>query len=305
MGRLYSQAIMNLRNQTFTPEASGRSVFVRLRGLRFHLRRWGEPQQPLLLLGHGLLDNSATFAPLIAPLLEHCQVLGIDWRGMGHSQWPEDGYWFADYVADLDALIEHLAPSAPLWLLGHSMGGQIMSLYAGVRPERVAKLILLDSLLLPDMPDSVAPQRLQHWLQQLRQPREAKRYASYGELAIRIRRQHPRLSEAQALWIARCWAQEDGRGGVRLLADPRHSLNMPGVYHAAESMAIWQRVSARTLFIDAGESRMSGLLSHEERARRRACFAQRESHVLDGVGHMIHFEAPETAAALILPFLRQ
>lgn len=284
---------------------SGRSEFLRVRGLRLHLRRWGAADRPLLLLGHGLLDNSATFADLVEPLLVHCQVLAIDWRGMGHSQWPEDGYWFADYVGDLDAVIHHYAPQGPLWLMGHSMGGQVMSLYAGARPERVSKLILLDSLLLPDMASTLAPQRLRNWLQQLPQPRPAKHYASYADLAQRIRRQHPRLSEARALWVAQRWAAEDGRGGVRLLADPRHHLNMPGVYRIDESMAIWRQVQAHTLFIDAGDSLAAPWLDAAERARRRACFTHREEHVIPELGHMIHFEAPAQTAALILPFLRR
>ena len=42
---------------------------VLARGLRYHLRRWGDERLPMLFLGHGFLDVSATFEPLVAPLL--------------------------------------------------------------------------------------------------------------------------------------------------------------------------------------------------------------------------------------------
>ena len=83
---------------------TSRSEFLRVRGLRYHLRRWGDARLPLLFLGHGFLDVSATFEPLVAPLLDRWQVIAPDWRGFGHTEWPQEGYWFHDYVADLEAI---------------------------------------------------------------------------------------------------------------------------------------------------------------------------------------------------------
>ena len=128
-----------------------RSDFLRVRGLRYHLRRWGRPQLPMLFLGHGWLDVSATFEPLAQALSDRWQVVAPDWRGFGHSQWPQDGYWFPDYIADFEAIADHYSPAAPLTLVGHSMGAQIASLYAGLRPQRVQQLVCLDGLFLPDM----------------------------------------------------------------------------------------------------------------------------------------------------------
>ena len=153
---------------------ASRSEFVRIRGLRYHVRRWGDPGLPLLVLGHGFLDASATFADLVAPLLTTCQVVMPDWRGLGYTEWPADGYWFPDYVADLDAIVDHYAgPDAAIWLGGHSMGAQVASLYAGLRPARVARLLILDGLATPDMGPVLAPDRYRRWLKQLRQPMRA------------------------------------------------------------------------------------------------------------------------------------
>jgi pimeloyl-ACP methyl ester carboxylesterase len=284
---------------------ASRSDHVRIRGLRYHVRRWGRPDAPMVFLGHGWLDVSATFQFLVQPLLDRWQVLAPDWRGFGHTQWPADGYWFPDYVADLDALIAHYSPDAAVQLVGHSMGAQIMSLYAGLRPERVARYVCLDGLFLPDMEAARAPKVLRRWMGLWPGDTRERYYPSFEALARRVRAKHPQLSPERALFIARCWGAADGHGRIRLLADPKHHLPMATLYRAAESKAIWQQVTARTLFIDAGASMFAQAIAPEETAARRACFRERVELRIDGAGHMLHFDAPETTGAAIAAFLGQ
>lgn len=294
-----------------------RSDFINVRGLRYHIRRWGpaaraagaDPRQlPKLFLCHGWLDVSGTFDPLVQALLAASpvpiEVLAPDWRGFGHTAWPQDGYWFYDYVADIEAIIDHYSPDAPVLLAGHSMGGQAASLYAGLRPRRVRQLVLLDSLFLPDMPPERAPTRFRKWLDQLREPLQQKTYDSFDELAQRVRRSHPRLTPERALFVAHCWGREDGHGRIALCADPKHRLSGPGLYRAAESEAVWREVLAPTLFIDSGESEFGKSISADELAQRRACFRDRQQVRIEGAGHMLHFDAPEATAAAIAAFLR-
>lgn len=281
-----------------------RSEFVRARGLRHHLRRWGRPDLPIALLGHGFLDVSATFHHLVQPLLEVCQVVAPDWRGFGHSQWPQDGYWFPDYVADLDALMPQIqADARPLWLIGHSMGAQIVSLYAGLRPAQVSRLVILDGLFLPDMTPELAPRRYTRWLDEWRELPRQKTYASFEVLAASIRRLHPRLPAGREDYIARCWAQEKSDGRIHLLADPKHRLDSPGLYRAAESRAIWSQISADTLFIDGADSPFIHAISAEELAQRRACFARRSEAQIADAGHMLHFDAAQATGEVIARFL--
>lgn len=258
----------------------------------------------MLILGHGFLDASATFEYLALPLLEACQVIAPDWRGLGYTEWPADGYWFADYVADLDVLVDHYAGSdVPVWMAGHSMGAQVVSLYAGLRPERVSKLVILDGLFVPDTPESQIADRYRRWLTQLRRPMRAKTYASFAALAERIRIRHTRLDAARAMFVAHGWGAEDGRGRVRLLADPRHRLTMPAPYRIEESMAIWRQVTAPTLFVDAADSFGREWISADQRRARIECFATREVVSIPGSGHMLHFDAPRETAAAIAGFL--
>jgi len=327
---------------------TARSEFINVRGLRHHIRRWasesrfastargdsGRPamdgdasassargargdsapnaasamQLPKLVLGHGWLDVSGTFDPLVRKLIELCpaplEVLAPDWRGFGHTEWPQDGYWFHDYVADIEVIIDHYSPDAPVLLVGHSMGGQALSLYAGLRPRRVQQLVLLDALFLPDMPAERAPTRFRKWLDQLREPLAQKTYESFDDLAQRVRRSHPRLTPERALFVAHCWGREDGHGRISLCADPKHRLSGPGLYRAAESEAVWREVLAPTLFIDSGESEVAKSISAEELARRRGYFRDHQEVRIEGAGHMLHFDAPEATAAAIAAFLR-
>lgn len=287
--------------------ATGVSEYLRVRGLRLHLRRFGPINAPLLFLLHGWLDASASFAPVIEHLLERAggqvQVIAPDGRGFGYSEWAAGGYWFPDYVADLDAVVEHYATDAPVLLAGHSMGAQVVSLYAGLRPQRVHKLALLDALGVPDMPPARAPARITRWLDQQRAPPAHRPYESFAALAQRIRRQHPRLDTAQSDFVARCWAREDVQGRVHLLADPKHRFNGPSLYRAAESEAVWRQVIASTLILYAGDSEFRESIPAEARQRRHACFRTHRVLSVPAVGHMLHFEAPQATADALADFL--
>ena len=112
---------------------------VSTRGLRQHVTRWtGEDPEPLMLL-HGWMDTGDTFQFLVDAMPTRHTFVAPDWRGFGRSEWPADGYWFPDYYGDLDALLDRFSPDAPVTLIGHSMGGNIATLYAGIRPERVRR----------------------------------------------------------------------------------------------------------------------------------------------------------------------
>lgn len=287
--------------------ASSGSEYLRVRGLRLHLRRFGPRDAPMLFLLHGWLDASASFVPVIEHLLERAggglQVIAPDSRGLGYSEWAPGGYWFPDYVADLDAIIEHYAPAAPVMLVGHSMGAQVVSLYAGLRPQHVQRLVLMDALSVPDMPPEGAPARVTRWLDQQRTPPAHRPYESFEALAQRIRRHHARLTVAQAGFVARCWAREDTWGRVHLLADPKHRLNGPILYRAAESEAVWRHVSASTLILYAGDSAFRESIPVSARQRRHDCFRHHRVVTVPHVGHMLHFEAPEATADALADFL--
>ena len=278
------------------------SDYLAVRGLRYHVRRWGDPAAPKIFLLHGWLDTSATWALVAQGLVQGRQVLCPDWRGFGLSEWPPDGYWFPDYVGDLEAVLDHYSPDAPVDLVGHSMGGQVGSLYAGLRPARVQRLALLDSLFLPDMEATLAPKRYRAWLDELKALPKQKTYANFEALAERVRHQHPQLSAERALFVAHGWGKQDADGRVSLCADPKHRLRGPGLYKAEESLAVWREVTAPTLFLDGGKSPFGKAISADELKRRRECFRNCHEGVIAAAGHMVHFDAPDETARELADF---
>ncbi|MCD6078136.1 MAG: hydrolase-like protein, partial [Ramlibacter sp.] len=136
----------------YQPKRVSRSEFVPIRNLRYHVRTWGEPapgRVPLVMV-HGWMDVAASYQFVVDAFAQDRYVIAPDWRGYGLTKVPHtDNYWFPDYLADLDFLLDHYAADAQVDLVGHSMGGNIAVLYAGARPERIRKLVNLEGFGMP------------------------------------------------------------------------------------------------------------------------------------------------------------
>lgn len=278
-----------------------RSEFIWANGLRHHIRVWepDDSQKPCrgtIFLMHGWLDVSLTSQFVAEPLAKEWRIIAPDWRGFGYSGWNHSTYWFMDYLGDLDAILRHYSPDEPVLLAGHSMGAQAVSLYSGVRPDRVAALAILDGLIVPDGPTDMAPRIVGKWLKQLQDPPAQKTYDSLDDLASRIAKNHPRLKEERALFVAAAWSQQMADGRWSLLADPWHRIHGPILPRAAEMRAIWSKVTCPTLCVDAGQSNFFNQAKSADRDERKACFSQLETKVIESAGHMIHFDEPEALA---------
>ena len=112
---------------------------------------------------HGWMDVGASFQFLVDALVDDWHVVAPDLRGFGRSEWQPQGYWFADYIADLDALLDQVSPDAPVRLLGHSLGGNIVMHYAGSRPARVHAVVSLEGFGIPFELASAAPENSSGW----------------------------------------------------------------------------------------------------------------------------------------------
>ena len=293
----------------YTANRVHRSEFATLRGLRQHLLRWGSPQpgQPPLVLLHGWMDVGASFQFVVDALQDEREIVAMDWRGFGLSETPDaDCYWFPDYLGDLDALLDALSPEAPVDLLGHSMGGNVAMSYAGVRPQRIRRLVNLEGFGMPDVSPAAAPERLARWLDDLKDPPTLKPYATLADVAERLRKTNPRLAQDKAAWLAGHWARETPEGFV-LNADPAHKLANPVLYRKAEVLACWQRISAPTLWVEGSDDQLTrfwgGRFPREEFETRLAVVPDLQRRVLQDAGHMLHHDQPEALAALLDAFL--
>ena len=278
------------------------SIFFDVRGLRYHCRIWGKAGRPKVFMLHGWMDVSASFQFLVDALRTDWQIIAPDWRGYGLSAWgPADSYWFPDYMGDLDRLLAHFEPDRPATLIGHSMGGNIASMYAGVRPGRVAHLVNLEGFGMSRSEPGKAPDRYAKWLGQLADKPGFRDYTDFSELAGRMRAGNPRLTEARALFLARHWGQEKAGGRVELRSDPAHKLINPVSYQLEEAMACWRNVAAPVLWIDGAESKTMERMriNSGDHEARKACFAKLSAHTIQDAGHMLHHDQPEILAELI------
>jgi pimeloyl-ACP methyl ester carboxylesterase len=307
---------MNDAVTPYQPRRAPRSDFLMLRGLRHHLLRWNEdrsptPARPLLLMLHGWMDVGASFQFVVDALREERPILAMDWRGFGLSEGSgADSYWFPDYLGDLDALLDALSPEAPVDLLGHSMGGNVVMSYAGVRPQRIRRLVNLEGFGLPDASPETAPARLADWLDALRTPQSLKPYDSLDGVAARLMKTNPRLPADKAAWLAPHWSREvDGPQGKtwHILGDPAHKRPNPVLYRKAEALACWRRIEAPTLWVEGSETDLAQWWGNRY---PRADFEARLAEVprlqrarLEGAGHMLHHDRPAELAAVLEAFL--
>ncbi len=121
-----------------------RSEFIDLRGVRHHVRRWGDPDAPALFMLHGWQDMSATYQAVVDRFTADFNIIAPDWRGFGLSDWGTDPYYLTEYVLGLDEILDLYSPDRPAAIVAHSMGGNVTGLYAGSRPERVAKFVNIE-----------------------------------------------------------------------------------------------------------------------------------------------------------------
>jgi pimeloyl-ACP methyl ester carboxylesterase len=288
-----------------------RSEFLAVRGLRTHVRHWGREGAPKIFMLHGWMDVAASFQFVADCLAGDWHVIAPDWRGFGQTERTgTDTYWFPDYLADLELILDHYAPGEAVNLLGHSMGGNIAALYAGARPGRIARLINLEGFGLPATRAEQAPGRFARWLDELKKPPEMRGYASLAEVAARLQKTNPRLSSERADFLAGHWSAQNDGGEWQILGDPAHKMTGPLLYHVDEVLACWRQITAPVLWVEAEDTNMWRWMGPKEQARaeidrRMAHLASVTPRMVPDAGHMLHHDQPELLARLIEEFLAQ
>ncbi len=289
-----------------------------LRGCRYHLLQWGssDTSEPPLLLAHGWMDVAASWQFMVDALSEafvqRRRIIAFDWRGYGLTETPPtDSYWFPDYLGDLDALLDVLSPDQAIDLVGHSMGGNVVMMYAGVRPQRIRRLVNLEGFGMAATRPAQAPARLGQWLDELRQLREGaidiKPYPDVSAVADRLMKTNGRLPRDKAEWLARHWARPDAQGQWRILGDAAHKIVNPYLYRVEEALEILNRISAPVLAVEASDDSLGqwwkGKYTLEEYHQRLQSVPHHRIARIEDAGHMLQHDQPQALAAMIEAFL--
>lgn len=290
------------------------SEFVPIRNLQYHVRVWGEPapdKTPLVIV-HGWMDVAASYQFVVDALSHDHYVIAPDWRGYGQTpSGGVDNFWFPDYLADLDFLLDHYAPNSQVNLVGHSMGGNVAMLYAGVRPQRIRRLVNLEGFGMPATTPDEAPGRYAHWMDDLKKLHRGemalKAYDTVDGVARRLMKTNPRLGADKANWLAQHWARQDAQGKWAILGDPAHKVSHAQLYRLEEVQAIYARISMPVLMVEASSDSMGqwwkGKFTLAEHHERLQVVPQLEIARVEDAGHMLHHDQPQQLAELIERFL--
>jgi len=298
------------RPLSFVARAASRSEFHIIRGVRYHLRRWGNADAPLLILLHGWMDMSATWQFVVDAMAREWNIVAPDWAGFGLSGWRPQGYFRAHYVADLDALADLYSPDRPLRIVAHSMGGLIASLFVGVRPGRIERFINLDGATpVPPFEPGSEIRRLERWLDYVKTERATRRFGSSSELAAELCARNSRLTRQRAEFLAMQFTRPTLGGEVELLADPTQYKvsGPPGFTHEQVNEAL-SRLRSPMLWVCGDASPMEKGFQRVEggdelyRQRIEAPPAGKLVLIPDA-GHNVQHDQPERLARVIEDFM--
>ena len=291
-----------------------RSEYVPIRHHRYHVQVWGEPapgKVPLVMV-HGWMDVAASYQFVVDAFAQDHYIIAPDWRGYGKTASNGvDSYWFPDYLADLDFLLDHYAPDTAVNLVGHSMGGNVVMLYGGVRPQRIRRLVNLEGFGLPATQPEDCVKRYGQWMDELKALHRGelaiKTYDNVDGVARRLKKTNPRLSDDKAQWLARHWAGERVDGQWAILGEPAHKVSNAHIYRLEEVQALYAQLSMPVLAVEASDDSLTGwwrgkytLAEYHERLK---AVPNVEVAVVQDAGHMMHHDQPEVLAGLIERFI--
>ncbi len=277
-------------------------------GLRFHVAEHGPEDGPLVLLLHGFPEFWWSWRHQLVALGDAgFHAVAPDLRGYGATDKPPRGYDAFTLASDVAALVRALgAPDA--YVVGHDWGGMLAWSTATLHPATVNRLGIVA------MPH---PLRL---AQALRSDRVQRRLSSYMAFFQTPKMPEKRLQQGDL--VAELLAKWGGPG----FPDPetesrcREAMAIPATANCALEYYRW---AFRSRIRPSGQ-RFSRLLQggvqvpvvqvhgaedgclRPETARGSERWARGgyALHVLDGIGHFPHQEAPDLVTQLLLEHAR-
>lgn len=117
-------------------------AYFNIQGIKIRYIASGAGEQVLLLHGWGGSIN--TIRPIFDELSKYYAVFAVDFPGHGESGLPPDSWGVADFSIYLLQVMDKLKLQKP-HIIAHSFGGRVTIYIAAMQPERVSKLILVNS----------------------------------------------------------------------------------------------------------------------------------------------------------------
>ena len=272
-------------------------------GLKLHYWEWGDANEETFVFVHGARDQGRSWEPFIAALIDRGlpikHAVALDLRGHGDSQWPSmsRGYQHEDFLTDLAGLLKHL-DKEPLTIIGHSLGGSMCLLYAAAFPEKVKRLVLLESLGPfarndDEVPDIMAERLKGRDYVEIPFPHE-----SLEDAAKSLQKTFPLIPDDVALEMARHGTSFKG-GRYRWKYDPILRYRTTTAMSEGQIEAFIRRLRCPILFVYGTESDFMKSV----RGPRTKLFSEAQIVPIEGAGHHIPHEKPKELADVVVPFL--
>lgn len=286
--------------------AEPRTYQLTVSRLAINVCEWGDPAAPPLILQHGGRDHARSWDWVAAAFADRFRVIAPDLRGHGDSAWANDGnYDMYDFVDDFAALLRALdLPAGPM--IGHSLGGNIVTRFAGLYPDKVTKLINIEGLGEgPDIVNAKAPkdplERMRRWIARRADlvPRTPRDYPDLATIVERMKRTDERLTGELAEHLATHAARANPDGTLRLKHDPAMGTEPPNDITPEVKAQMWAAITCPVLLIYGADS----WAPNPATDGRAAHFRDARVELFERAGHWVHHDRRDDFIAMAGEFI--
>ncbi|HKY83126.1 MAG TPA: alpha/beta hydrolase [Sphingobium sp.] len=273
---------------------------------RLHYLDWGNRSAPTLLLVHGGFDHARSWDWTARALAADYHVIAPDLRGHGDSAWSAEGsYVMANMVYDLAQLVDQLGRE-PVTIVGHSLGGSLVLRYAGLFPEKVARLVAIEGLgfspkRLREKADVPTPDEWREWIEKRRMGarRLPRRYPTLEAAVARMRERNDHLSAEQALHLTAHGVNRNEDGSYSWKFDPYLHDMPPQGGPESDLPQFWSRITCPVLLCLGLDSWASNPIKDG----RAAHFQDARLVEFADAGHWLHHDQFDRFLAELRAFL--
>jgi pimeloyl-ACP methyl ester carboxylesterase len=260
--------------------------------LKLQFWDWGTEGKPALILVHGGLDHARNWDWVAKALRDDYHIYALDLRGHGNSAWaPGALYSIAEHILDVSVLAD-IINQFPVRIIGHSLGAITTLLYAGVYPDRVARLVAIEGVGLPLQDGRYsAPERIRRWIEKVREL-ESRTQHSYPNLAAavaRMKEANPFLSDEVARHLTLHGTNWNADGSIIWKFDNYARLFPPYGANLQETAEILRKVECPALLFWGRQS----FAKDPETDPLAQEIANRHIVKVDQAGHWLHHDQLE------------
>jgi esterase len=264
--------------------------FIVINGLRLHYLDWGSETKPPFIMLHGISRVAHQFDHIAPYFAANYHVMAIDMRGHGDSDWsPEGAYVVEDYARDLEAFVAKLDLHG-LTLLGNSTGGRVVQVYAGLHPDRVARLIVED--VGPERTNDIASA----FTRQVENEKDG--WASEDDLLAFLRKSNAKTPEAILRSYAHFASKRRDDGRIVWKRDPA----LANGFVPTELWRFVSQIKCPTIYILGGASR---IVPPETQRKLKETLPDVRIVVMPGLGHYPDQEATSDFIPIVQSFLAE